>query len=772
MRDILRRKGEDAYDEVKKHLPAVAVSGTIQGARKNAAEDGRLLHSGLLQIDIDQKDNGGLDVSEMKKKVISSPYAVAVWTSPSGRGVKAIVRIEADVSSHALSFLAAEQHFVGLGLRIDKATKDVGRLMLVSSDPDLWINPEVPPILPKSKRAADPPEPRRQTSVGSEDESRSVDEVGKVLFHIKGRQPYEVWARISWAVMNSLGEEAGIGLLKEWAPEEIPGEYSRLRSGAAPKEKVGFGTLVYYAKQHGYVCRPEIPDDVLPLPGGGITHSVSSKIIFAEIALHRRYFIRGNVVVEIDRDERDKAVIKAVTPERFVDYLGTLDKRVAKRERISTEGGEGKPEVRNVWRTQNMSAAAARVALQSDAARELLPPLRRIVNCPIIVELEVGGCEVVGYGYTDHGGGTFVASDIEIECVPGGVATAVALIKHLFHDFRFADPPDLSRAVAGLISPALKFGGVLARDFPIDVSEADLSQAGKSYRLSLVPVLYNEIPEVVTPRRGGVGSFDESLSNALLEGSSFISLDNIRGDLDCPLLESALRGYSTVQCRGFRASGRVDVTAVVWQLSTNGAGLTPDLANRSVITRIRKQPPGYVFQTYAGGDLKAHLANRRGLYLGAVFEVVREWVAQGKPQTDESRHDFREWTRALDWIVQHIFRLPPLMDGHREQQVRTSQPGMQWLRQIILAAGPSHFGKPLTASHLVSIAEEHGIEFPGGPSRESGPARAGKILGRLFADCGSESVVIDGYKINRSQQMVRGDHGPKTQFVYSVSCAC
>ena len=60
--------------------------------------------------------------------------------------------------------------------------------------------------------------------------------------------------------------------------------------------------------------------------------------------------------------------------------------------------------------------------------------------------------------------------------------------------------------------------------------------------------------------------------------------------------------------------------------------------------------------------------------MGAIFAVIKAWMDAGSPRTTESRHDFREWVRVLDWIVQNIFKLPPLLDGHGEKAGQNIQP--------------------------------------------------------------------------------------------------
>src|SRR4029077_8911010 len=106
--------------------------------------------------------------------------------------------------------------------------------------------------------------------------------------------------------------------------------------------------------------------------------------------------------------------------------------------------------------------------------------------------------------------------------------------------------------------------------------------------------------------------------------------------------------------------------------ASNRAQMTPDLANRSIITRLRKRPFDASFKEYPEGNLLKHVGERSDYILSCIFAVIREWHACGKCRTQEHRHDFREWSQTLDWIIQKIFKLPPLLEGHRAEQLRIS----------------------------------------------------------------------------------------------------
>jgi len=114
---------------LKRALPAITWSGVFSG-RSNTA---LVKHSGLICIDLDKI--GGRDkIDVVLEKLRSSPYLWAAFMSPSGTGLKAIFRCDADAESHGRYFKYLSEHVHSLtGLKADP-TPDVSRLCYVSFD--------------------------------------------------------------------------------------------------------------------------------------------------------------------------------------------------------------------------------------------------------------------------------------------------------------------------------------------------------------------------------------------------------------------------------------------------------------------------------------------------------------------------------------------------------------------------------------------------------------------------------------------------------------
>ena len=408
-----------------------------------------------------------------------------------------------------------------------------------------------------------------------------------------------------------------------------------------------------------------------------------------------------------------------------------------------------------------MSLDDAKAILASSEALEFLPPIASVLNCPAIVETETGEVAILGRGYHSELGGLLVK---EGDAPPQvALAEAVASLRWLVDEFDFPSESDRSRALAALITPALRIGGFLKGNIPIDCAEADKSQSGKGFRHELVCTIYNEQSRFVTAKAGGVGSTDESFATALIAGRPFICLDNFRGRMDSQNLEAFVTCPSLFPCRiPHRGEVLIDPKRFILQLSSNGFESTADLANRASICRIRKRPD------FPYRDTLGELQRRQPFFLGCVFAVIGEWIASGKPRTKDCRHDFREWAQTLDWIVQNILGCSPLMDGHREAQERTSNPALSWLRAVALAvSGENRLGSELIASEIAEVCDMHAIDIPGKPTDEDRAKRqVGSLCKQLFRE--SETVDVDGFQVARSHKEYRKPSGDlDTTFAYT-----
>ena len=493
----------------------------------------------------------------------------------------------------------------------------------------------------------------------------------------------------------------------------------------------------------GALGKGEKPRLVLPsgqLPSEYVSILNAAECIFPILARSGKYFSRGRIPFELVRDIHGEETLLPLRPSPF---------RTRLEEHFDLWAWRLHKEQPTLRRT-TCAKETAEAILESNPAIDLLPSIRLLVKSPVLTHKE-GHLLVCSKGYNSAQEGIYVLKGTDIPEV--SLTDAVDELLNLLVDYDFVSNSDKSRAIAGFISPALRFGKLLDCDFPLDLAEADASQSGKTLRQKMVCAIYGEQPYIITRKDGGgVGSLDESVSSALVSARPFITLENFRGVMNSQIIESALRGHGVVNCRiPYKGEVQIRTDHVCWQLSSNNAETTRDLANRSIITRIRKRPVSYKFKTYPEGDVIRHIRKNQSRYLGCVFAVVRQWFDSGKPVTDDYRHDFREWCGALDWIIKNIFCLPPLLDDHRDEQLRISSPDRTWLRQVALAIQKDNrLDDGLKPAEIADVCEAHGLDIPGcrpGIPTDQISMQTGKVLKRIFSE--EPSIEVGGFQISR-----------------------
>ena len=134
VKKIRLEKNKAERNEMKKRLPAICFSGTF-----NKRSDASLIqHSGLICLDFDgyakQKE-----LLQDKENLSRNKYVFSVFISPSGNGLKVLVKIPSDPINHTNYFNSLEKHFNSS--YFDKTSKNVSRVCYESYDPLIHINP-------------------------------------------------------------------------------------------------------------------------------------------------------------------------------------------------------------------------------------------------------------------------------------------------------------------------------------------------------------------------------------------------------------------------------------------------------------------------------------------------------------------------------------------------------------------------------------------------------------------------------------------------------
>jgi hypothetical protein len=131
-----------------------------------------------------------------------------------------------------------------------------------------------------------------------------------------------------------------------------------------------------------------------------------------------------------------------------------------------------------------------------------------------------------------------------------------------------------------------------------------------------------------------------------------------------------------------------------------------------------------------------------------VFSVILHWYNAGKPRATDTRHDFRESIESLNWIVRYVFGLSPLLDGHREEQERISNPHLTWIRAVAVARQKAHrLDRWLKPGEIVDICDAQVVDF--GASQETNDDQRNLAMGRNLGRAlgGRDRIQVGGFLI-------------------------
>ncbi len=126
--EIRAEKNKKRRSALKKKLPCILWSGKFtQRSDKHITQ-----HSGLVILDFDHVPN----VEELKKVVSAHPFVYAAFISPSGDGLKVLVKIPAEPENHRSYYRGLMKIFPA----IDPTSINESRICYESVDPEIYIN--------------------------------------------------------------------------------------------------------------------------------------------------------------------------------------------------------------------------------------------------------------------------------------------------------------------------------------------------------------------------------------------------------------------------------------------------------------------------------------------------------------------------------------------------------------------------------------------------------------------------------------------------------
>jgi len=269
------------YQQLKKRLPAVTFSGRYNSKRTS---EYLIDYTSFLILDIDKINDTEL-LEKQKENLFAEVFVVSVWVSPSGVGLKVLVKIDCPIEYHSVAFYSLVNYFKKkYEIFIDPSGSDVSRLCFSSYDENLLLKAEfagyteeqiienyaeVPILKEVAAKKIDLPTLNKSNKILLSDpvgrnnfnDRNTMQAILKYLrFQKKSiTSSYEQWYRVALAIANSFTFDIGSKYFIELCKLDNEA-YSDEKSSAMLEycylnrrmNVIKFATIIHYAQEKGF----------------------------------------------------------------------------------------------------------------------------------------------------------------------------------------------------------------------------------------------------------------------------------------------------------------------------------------------------------------------------------------------------------------------------------------------------------------------------------------------------------------------------------------
>jgi hypothetical protein len=467
-----------------------------------------------------------------------------------------------------------------------------------------------------------------------------------------------------------------------------------LTSSLVPAEEwlAGLEKSVAEAEPPRMDGRPE-----LVLPGDGKSLSEFAAELGEKLKGHQ-IFKRDGIALYVSDGHK-------LEPMRASSFVTWVEQFV----RIMKWAGTGKE---RRLESASMTEAAAGLILDSVQFLRHLNPIRRVnlVRQPVI--RPNGKLELLPKGY-DAQSQTVTVAEIDY-ATDMALDDALLLLDEIQSEFAWPrDNPMQSRAIA-LSSQLAVYGDMMidpAHQRPVWIYGANREGAGKTLliRLAVCPTFG---PAVIGPPPDPTRSdaLTKLLASAALAGSPYLIFDNWgKGHV---IGNASLEAFITSSTYSDRVLGVSKMFTVEKQclvfISGNGARVSPDMRRRSLVVDLEvvearsedreiKRPMG-----------EPEILKARPQILGALWAIIREWDAKGRPDGSFRHSSFAVWSKMFGGMVESIGLPNPCETGKLDLD-DTLRDFQNLVVEAIETAIDDKEGKTFTSAEMMDFSRERGF---------------------------------------------------------------
>ncbi|SIQ08390.1 hypothetical protein SAMN05880582_101663 [Rhizobium sp. RU20A] len=291
--------------------------------------------------------------------------------------------------------------------------------------------------------------------------------------------------------------------------------------------------------------------------------------------------------------------------------------------------------------------------LLSSGRASKLPEVAGVISCPT---LRPDGSVLDREGY-DLATGLLVLeplslpSDMAMKPTKQDAEAAIAKLDKLLDGFPFKSDADRSSALSLLMTPVLR---PCMEAAPLHAISANGAGVGKSYLADIAATIATGERAPVTSSGWSVEEMEKRLTGPLLDGSPFITLDNldkfpIAGDFFCQAVERP-----RLSLRALGTTGNREILNRSFMCATGiGVTINGDMLRRTLLISLdvnEERPELRKFDF----DPLAEVMKDRASYVSAVLTIVRAYILAGRPAKSDPLGSFGAWSdnvrSALVWL--------------------------------------------------------------------------------------------------------------------------
>lgn len=229
IRELVSQGDNKLANSLKVNLPSVIFSCQTNG--KGRSEENIHQLYPLLCLDIDAKDNPNINlIYEAKFKIIQEPSVLACFVSPSGLGLKVIIRTAEEVltidelsmtekrtalHNFRVTNRALVEHFkLNHGLKLDPHSGSPVALNFISYDPNLYLNWEAEPFNTEEflelerKNYEKTYSKNKEHKAKASETSKASKELDLDGIDLQGKvDRYDDWYKVGFGLADEFGEE-------------------------------------------------------------------------------------------------------------------------------------------------------------------------------------------------------------------------------------------------------------------------------------------------------------------------------------------------------------------------------------------------------------------------------------------------------------------------------------------------------------------------------------------------------------------------------------